>query len=1116
VTPHLSLLWAMMLTFSGLSGSSLLLPAGGTVLSASVGQATGKEQDARAEEEAALRRTEAILLKQPGAAPDRLAGVWTRLGWLCLQRQPAEAERLFRKAIDATSKSPPGQPTPAAARWLGLGWACSTQGKHEEAAKAFREALALDEKAFGRDHVKLIGPLSGLGEALVNLRQFEQAEAAGARIVDIVGRASGPWEPSLAQRLHNNAYVYRTAERYAMAEALYACVVAILKNAPGDRPAARQALLGDALASEGYMCRAQGKYLRAEECHRQALDVRERIEGPDGLGAAQSLNDLGVICLEQGRYAQAEEFLMRSLAAREKATGAASMLLRQNYHNLGLVYMAQRRLGLAETALRRAAAIEGTHRLSELRRRGVPVDAELEACVREYGLHELGHVYLMRGQAHQAEEIYRRSTAAIERMEGPGNLLAVACRKDLADACLAQGKLREARGLFERALAMREELAGKDHPAVAKALVDLAGLCRAEGDLAAAGRLLDRARAIFEKAFGQDHLYTAMAALQRALVAAHQGQWEVAWSLAPAAQQNLVKARSLAAVSPVTRSTAMARFAVPGLVPFLALKLCKDEDALRLAEQGSALGLRELLALAGAQTTAVLDESDRRRIEPVLGRINALNNEIASRRQEGKPADELVKELGRQEMEYDALTAELGKRRSPFVVAQAIETMTSDRASACPVLDERTAIVGWLAFGECLWGYVVRRDAVRWVNLSDGWNPGGEQQQIRHILDSARTSDRQAMPADDLAAVYRGRFALLEPHLAGTDKLIVIAQDWAAYLPVDMLLTRRPAPGETDPADWPWLGRRWEVSAAPSVTVLDLLCRRRRSAPSSRWTYELFAMGDPPFSAEQLAQMGSPGDSPNPLSQPAEALAAVARVLRSDRTAAPPRLPGTRREVQLIAATLGQDRCRLLLGPDASEGKLFEASEAGTLRRCRYVHLATHGLADPQRPELSALLLAMAPAQESFDGLLHMREALRLKLDADLVVLSACQTALGGDVRGEGVVGLSTAFLYAGASSLVISLWNVPDAATTLLMHRFYRSLKAGKSKAAALREAKAWLRALTREDLDDLALREPALNGLTRGLGSAVTAPKGRAVSAHPFAHPHNWAGFILLGDPR
>ncbi len=1115
MTPHLSLLWAMMLASSSLSGSSLLLPAGGIVLSASAGLAVGKEQDARAEEEAALRRTEAILLKQPGAAPDRLAGIWTRLGWLCLQRQPAEAERLFRKAIDATSKSPPGQPAPAAVRWLGLGWACSTQGKHEEAVKAFREALALHEKAFGRDHVKLIGPLSGLGGTLVNLRQFEQAEAASARIVDIIRRAKEFEDPGLAQRLCDHAYVYRTAERYAMAEALYACVVAILKNAPGNQPAARQALLGDVLASAGYMCRAQGRYLQAEEYHRQALDVRERLEGPAGLGAAQSLNDLGVICLEQGRYAQAEEFLMRSLSAREKATGAASMLLRQNYHNLGMVYMAQRRLGLAETTLRRAAAIEGTSRLGELKRRGVPMDAELETAVRDYGLHELGHVYLMRGQARQAEEIYRRSMAAIELMEGPGNLLAVGCREDLADACLAQGKLREARGLCERALAVREELAGKDHPAVAKALVDLAGLYRAEGDLAAAGRLLDRAMAIFEKAFGQEHLYTAMAALQRAMVAADQGQWELAWSLAPGAQQNLVKARSLAAVSPVTRSTAMARFTVPGLVPFLALKLRKDEDALRLAEQGSALGLRELLALAGAQTTAVLDDDDRRRIEPVLGRINALNNEIASRRQKGRPADDLVKELGRQEMEYDALTAELGKRRSPFVVAQALETMTSDRASACPALDERTAIVGWLAFRECLWGYVIRRDAVRWVNLSDGWNPGGEQQQIRRILESARSSDRQAMPADDLAAVYRGRFALLEPHLAGTDKLIVIAQDWAAYLPVDMLLTRRPAPGERDPADWPWLGRRWEVSAAPSVTVLDLLCRRR-SAPSSRWTYELFAMGDPPFSAGQLAQMSAPGDSPNLLSQSAEAPAAVARVLRSDTTAAPPRLPGTRREVQLIAATLGKDRCCVLLGPDASEGKLFEASEAGTLRRCRRVHLATHGLADPQHPELSALLLAMAPAQESFDGVLHMREALRLKLDADLVVLSACQTALGGDVRGEGVVGLSTAFLYAGASSLVISLWNVPDAATTLLMHRFYSDLKAGKSKAAALREAKAWLRTLTPEDLDDLALREPALNGVTRGLGSAVTAPKGRAVSPHPFAHPHNWAGFVLLGDPQ
>jgi len=157
----------MMLASSSLSGSSLLLQAGGTVLSASPDQAVGKEQDARAEEEAALRRTEAILLKQPGAAPDRLAGIWTRLGWLCLHRQPAEAERLFRKAIDATSKSPPGQPAPAAA-FIGLGSAVGEllQARRPEdppavgwlvdgeAAPGTRTSLVrLEDEAAGREAV---------------------------------------------------------------------------------------------------------------------------------------------------------------------------------------------------------------------------------------------------------------------------------------------------------------------------------------------------------------------------------------------------------------------------------------------------------------------------------------------------------------------------------------------------------------------------------------------------------------------------------------------------------------------------------------------------------------------------------------------------------------------------------------------------------------------------------------------------------------------------------------------------------------------------------------------------------------------------------------------------
>ena len=377
-----------------------------------------------------------------------------------------------------------------------------------------------------------------------------------------------------------------------------------------------------------------------------------------------------------------------------------------------------------------------------------------------------------------------------------------------------------------------------------------------------------------------------------------------------------------------------------------------------------------------------------------------------------------------------------------------------------------------------------------------------------------------------LAEIYRCRFAPLLPHLDGIKRLIVIAQDWAAVLPVEALLSGEPGKTSLDCASWPWLCDLYEISYAPSVTTLDILCRQREARKARQWDKALFAVGDPPFSEEQLAQMKS---EKHPLTAGTggatdASLLALGRAIRFDPTAVPPRLPGTRREVEVLASLLGPEKSLLLLGPDASERKLFEASERGELKKCRYVHLATHGLADGERPELSALLLARGSKDPDYDGLLQMREVFHLKLDADLVVLSACRTGLGKQLRGEGVVGLSTAFFFAGTPSLVMSLWNVPDVSTALLMRRFYANLTAGQTKAAALREAKAWLRNLTVGALAKLGQEDPLYgrgmprpySGLTRAFGEAVRVPSGPLVEDKPFAHPHFWAGFVLTGDPK
>jgi CHAT domain-containing protein len=165
-----------------------------------------------------------------------------------------------------------------------------------------------------------------------------------------------------------------------------------------------------------------------------------------------------------------------------------------------------------------------------------------------------------------------------------------------------------------------------------------------------------------------------------------------------------------------------------------------------------------------------------------------------------------------------------------------------------------------------------------------------------------------------------------------------------------------------------------------------------------------------------------------------------------------PRLPFTRREADRILALAPAEATFRAIGFKASR----DAAVAPELGRYRYLHFATHGLLDSERPGLSALALSMVDEEgRPQDGFLRANDIYNLKLPAELVVLSGCQTGLGKAVNGEGLVGLTRGFMYAGAARVVVSLWNVDDRATSELMARFYRKmLKENRRPAAALRMA--------------------------------------------------------------
>jgi len=165
-----------------------------------------------------------------------------------------------------------------------------------------------------------------------------------------------------------------------------------------------------------------------------------------------------------------------------------------------------------------------------------------------------------------------------------------------------------------------------------------------------------------------------------------------------------------------------------------------------------------------------------------------------------------------------------------------------------------------------------------------------------------------------------------------------------------------------------------------------------------------------------------------------------------------PRLPGTRQEAEQIVAMVPTVERRLALDFAASR----DTATSAELSQYQYVHFSTHGLLNSVHPELSGLVFSLVNERgEAQDGFLRAHELFNLKLPAEVVVLSACQTGLGKDIKGEGLVSLTRGFMYAGSPRVVVSLWNVSDWGTTDLMVRFYRGmLKEGMRPAAALRTA--------------------------------------------------------------
>jgi CHAT domain-containing protein/tetratricopeptide (TPR) repeat protein len=338
-----------------------------------------------------------------------------------------------------------------------------------------------------------------------------------------------------------------------------------------------------------------------------------------------------------------------------------------------------------------------------------------------------------------------------------------------------------------------------------------------------------------------------------------------------------------------------------------------------------------------------------------------------------------------------------------------------------------------------------------------------------------RSNQRQHTGSSELAAAELSRM-ILGPVVAelGRKRLAIVGDGVLQYLPFGAL-PNPAAAGAGAPKRKPLIVDH-EIIYLPSASVLatmrrEMSDRRRAARTVAVLSDPVFHPEDPRVKRAKLSGEKANGDEPETESD-------LVRSANETGLTSFERLIHTRKEAEAIVALAPPEQGFKALDFAASRATVMNAG----LDQFRIVHFATHGLLNSRSPELSGIVLSLVDEEgRAQEGFLRAYEIYNLKLNAELVVLSACSTALGKEIKGEGLAGLTRGFMYAGTPRVIASLWNVRDAATAELMKRFYRNMLTGKSSpAAALREAQISM------------WREPR------------------------WAAPYYWAGFVLQGEWR
>jgi CHAT domain-containing protein/tetratricopeptide (TPR) repeat protein len=938
----------------------------------------------------------------------------------------------------------------------------------EDLAERLNEARTDEERAaLLATETELLTPeltkaLIALGEKQRGQGNYKQAMATFRYAYDLAQRLGD--KAGTASSLNSIGTIYRVQSDYAQALENFQKSLAISKEIESKEG------IASSIYFIGIVQEALGNYAQSLEYLRQSLEIREALGDKNAI--ANLFNSMGIVYYLQGEHNLGLEYFEKALKIKEELNdkaGVANLL-----NSIGNVYHARGNYALAlEVRLRGLALATETgqkpyiatalNNIGNIYSRQGAYDLSLEYYQKSLAMREelgdktgvvnslgnIGATYDRMGQYEKAEEIYQRALKLGESLGNKGRLIHI-----LDGMCAVssyRGNHETALDYCRRALKLSEEIGDKEW--VAKLLYSIADEYFILGNYTEARSYAERSAAIAKEVGSTDHIRLSLVAL---------GRIESALNHPPQARKYFEEA--IATIESLRSQVAgtgldQQRFLESKLYPYQALAELlvtanQPADALVYSERAKARVLLGVLQNGRIDVTKAMTIGEREEERKLRVEIVSLNTQVTNESLKAQPEQNRLRDLNlkldKARLNFETFQAGLYAAH-PELRAQrgGAQLVTLEQAGAL-LGDNKTAMLEYMVTEKKTFLFVLTRDdkqpqaqlRVYTIDI-DQKTLGDKAESYRRLL-----AQRNANFSEPAQQLYQLLLAPARRQLEGKTRLVIVPDGALWNLPFQAL----------ESGDAHYLINDYAIDYAPSLTVLRETARlRNRKQPAGDAPATLLAFGNPTIGNQ-----------------------AVERTVFNTRSERLSALPEAETEVKALAQLYSAGQSRVYTRAEAQEERA--KSEAG---RYRIIHLATHGIINDVSPMYSYLVLSRTEGSNTEDGLLEAWEIMNMNLRADLVVLSACETARGRIGAGEGVIGLSWAFFVAGTPTSLVSQWKVESASTARLMLEFHSNFKAElKSSKQKPSEAEALRQAVLKLQQDER------------------------------YRHPFYWAGFVVVGD--